>query len=117
MELLQREQRERAGSERGPESLTIGLNRFALVPFGEPKVQDAFAGIENAVPTRTRAEAVHQPGKVLEGGEFENLHAAHGAQRPGGSNSWGPRWEGVGPAGLAFQPATFSCGWHPLSII
>jgi|SRR6516165_3926931 len=101
MELLQREQPERAGSERGPESLTIGLNRFAGVPIGERKVQDTFAGIENAVSTRSRAEAVHQPGKVLEGSEFENLHAAHAAQRPGGSNSCGARRSGKRPAGLA----------------
>jgi hypothetical protein len=80
-------------------------------------IQNAFAGIDYAGAAGTRAESMNQPRKFFKGREFQNLHAAGGAECPRCVNFEG--WGGTRSrsAGQTAYTGRFGCGRHPLSII
>lgn len=72
VDLLERNEFETGGAERGLKEAAILKDVFARVPFEEAEIEDFF-GFERAYAAGACAEAVQEPGKLLEGAEFENL--------------------------------------------
>jgi len=62
VKLFQWNQNGVAGAKRRLKTFAILQNRFAFVPIGEAKIQNAFAGAEHACASVSGAETVHQPG-------------------------------------------------------
>lgn len=63
------------GTDGGLKAAAVFEDVFASVPVGEAEVEDSFA-IEIADAAGTSAEAVNEPGEILEGGESQNLKTA-----------------------------------------
>ena len=67
VDLVERDQGEIAGAERGLEAAFVFFDVFAGVPFDRAEVQDFFA-VEVADAAGAGAEAVDEPGDFVEGG-------------------------------------------------
>jgi len=81
------------GAEGRLKEAAIFEDVFAGVPFHKAEVEEFF-GFEGAYTAGPCAEAVNEPGKLAEGGEFENLQAARRAEMPRRSNAGARRCRG-----------------------
>ena|SRR5579859_7967245 len=117
MKLPERNERKIACPDCGLESLPVLQNRLTIVPIGEAEIQDVLAGTQNAGAASARAKAVDQPWKFLEWREFQNLYAAHRAQRPRRRDRWTRLQPRGGFAGKSADTRGFGGAWHHVSII
>ena len=116
VDLLQRNELEIGGAERGLEAAAIFDDVFAGVPFHEAEIEDFF-GFERADSTRAGAEAVNQPGKLQEWDELEKLQATSLAKAPRGRNAGNGRRRGRSLTGATPPYGSFSGGHNQTSII
>ena len=65
------------------EAATILEDVFPAIPFGKTEIENFFS-IQRADAAGAGAEAVDEPGDVVEGGDLENLEAAGLAGDPVG---------------------------------
>ena len=87
MDLLENNEREFLGAERGLEFFAVGKDVFARIPFREAEIKD-LATTEIGDAARGRAEAVDEPGKLVERLELKNFKAVAGFQDPGFKDFW-----------------------------
>ena len=85
MNLLEGSEAQVRGLEGGLKPAAVFPDIFWVVPFHKAEVEDAL-GFELAYTLGTSAEAVSEPGKFSESGEFENLQASGSANVPRGGD-------------------------------
>jgi len=83
MNLVQGDEFEIGRAERGPKAAFVFFDVGARVPFDSPKIEDFFA-VEIADAAGAGAEAVDEPGNLVEGFDLENTDAFVGSFGPAG---------------------------------
>lgn len=116
VDLLERNEFKMGSAERGLKEAAIFQDVFVGVPFHEAEIEDFF-GFERAYAARACAEAVNEPGKLEQRGEFENLQAAALAEAPWRRNAGYRRLWRRGLARPATPQRSFSCSHNQTSII
>ena len=115
VDLLEWNEIEVCGAERGLEAAAIFEDVFAGVPFHEAEIEDFFR-FERTDSAGAGAEAVNQPGKLEKGDEFKNLLATGFAKAPRGSDAGNRRRRGRRLTGATPPQRSFS-GSHNLTSI
>ena len=116
VDLLEWNEFEIGGAERGLEAAAIFEDVFAGVPFHEAEIEDFF-GFERADSAGSGAEAVNQPRKLEKRDEFENLQAAGLAKAPRGSDAGNGRSRGRWLTWATTPHGSFSGSHNQTSII
>ena len=82
MNLPERDESQVGGAEGGLEKAAVFEDVFTRVPVGEAEVENLFV-LESADAAGSGAEAVDEPGELIEGPELEDAQASSRGEGPG----------------------------------